>query len=200
MCRPASSFRLPRRSNLIVPIGEWVLRTACAEAARWPEHLKIAVNISPAQFKARNLADVVLGSLAAAGIAAAAAGARDHRVGHAGGRGRRVRDADAAARPRRAHRARRFRHRLLLAEQPAQVPVRQDQDRPQLRQRPVRLPTSTRWRSCARSPSSASASAWRRLPKAWRRGSSSTPCARKAARRCRATTSARRARPRRSSG
>jgi EAL domain-containing protein (putative c-di-GMP-specific phosphodiesterase class I) len=33
-----------------VPIGEWVLRTACREAARWPSGLKIAVNLSVAQF------------------------------------------------------------------------------------------------------------------------------------------------------
>jgi diguanylate cyclase (GGDEF)-like protein/PAS domain S-box-containing protein len=66
---PAEFIPVAEESNLIVPIGEWVLRQACAEAARWPGHLKVAVNISPAQFKARNLADVVVGSLASAGIA-----------------------------------------------------------------------------------------------------------------------------------
>jgi diguanylate cyclase (GGDEF)-like protein len=65
---PGEFIPIAEETNLIVPIGEWVVRTACAEAARWPEHLKVAVNISPAQFRARNLADVVLGSLAAVGM------------------------------------------------------------------------------------------------------------------------------------
>jgi diguanylate cyclase (GGDEF)-like protein/PAS domain S-box-containing protein len=66
---PAEFIPIAEESNLIVPIGEWVLRQACAEAAGWPEHLKVAVNISPVQFRARNLADVVLHTLASAGIA-----------------------------------------------------------------------------------------------------------------------------------
>jgi EAL domain-containing protein (putative c-di-GMP-specific phosphodiesterase class I) len=49
-------------------LGEWVLRQACTEAATWPAHLKIAVNVSPAQFRARNLADVVVRTLAATGM------------------------------------------------------------------------------------------------------------------------------------
>jgi EAL domain-containing protein (putative c-di-GMP-specific phosphodiesterase class I) len=46
-----------------------VLRQACTEAATWPDHLKVAVNVSAAQFKARNLAEVVIRSLGAAGMA-----------------------------------------------------------------------------------------------------------------------------------
>ena len=57
---PADFIGLAEDTGLIVPIGEWVLKQACAEAATWPDHLKIAVNVSPAQFKARNLADVVV--------------------------------------------------------------------------------------------------------------------------------------------
>ncbi len=66
---PAEFIPLAEDTGLIVPLGEWVLRQACTEAATWPEHLKIAVNVSPAQFKGRNLADVVLRTLAAAGMA-----------------------------------------------------------------------------------------------------------------------------------
>jgi len=46
-----------------------VLRTACAEAAKWPGDLKIAVNLSPAQFRSHELVPVVMRALASAGIA-----------------------------------------------------------------------------------------------------------------------------------
>lgn len=46
---PADFIPLAEQSGLILPIGEWVLRTACAEAAAWPEKHKIAVNLSPVQ-------------------------------------------------------------------------------------------------------------------------------------------------------
>jgi diguanylate cyclase (GGDEF)-like protein len=66
---PADFIPLAEDTGLIVPLGEWVLRQACTEAAAWPRHLKIAVNISAAQFKARNLADVVVRTLAITGMA-----------------------------------------------------------------------------------------------------------------------------------
>jgi diguanylate cyclase (GGDEF)-like protein len=62
---PAEFIPLAEETGLIVPIGEWVLRQACTEAATWPAHLKIAVNVSAAQFKARNLAEIVVRTLAA---------------------------------------------------------------------------------------------------------------------------------------
>jgi len=65
---PSQFIPLAEETGLIVPMGEWVIREACAEAASWPDHLKIAVNISPAQFKARNLAEVVVRTLAATGL------------------------------------------------------------------------------------------------------------------------------------
>ncbi|WP_374388627.1 EAL domain-containing protein [Brevundimonas sp.] len=46
---PADFIPLAEESGLILPIGEWVLRTACAEAAAWPEPHKVAVNLSPVQ-------------------------------------------------------------------------------------------------------------------------------------------------------
>jgi diguanylate cyclase (GGDEF)-like protein len=67
---PAEFIPLAEETGLIVPIGEWVLRTACAEAAKWPGHLKIAVNLSPAQFRSKKLVPVVRDALAASGIAA----------------------------------------------------------------------------------------------------------------------------------
>jgi diguanylate cyclase (GGDEF)-like protein len=67
---PAEFIPLAEETGLIVPIGEWVLRTACAEAAKWPANLKIAVNLSPAQFRSKKLVAVVLDALATSGIAA----------------------------------------------------------------------------------------------------------------------------------
>lgn len=49
-------------------VGEWVLREATRAASSWPEHLKIAVNLSPIQFKNKNLVDVVFSALAASGL------------------------------------------------------------------------------------------------------------------------------------
>jgi diguanylate cyclase (GGDEF)-like protein len=66
---PAEFIPLAEETGLIVPLGEWVLTTACAEAAKWPASLKIAVNVSPAQFRSRSLVPNVVGALAASGIA-----------------------------------------------------------------------------------------------------------------------------------
>jgi len=54
--------------GLIIPLGEWVLRTACAEAATWPDHIQVAVNVSSVQLTNKNLVNAVVGGIAAAGI------------------------------------------------------------------------------------------------------------------------------------
>jgi diguanylate cyclase (GGDEF)-like protein/PAS domain S-box-containing protein len=64
MIAPLEFIPLAEETGLIVPLGEWVLRQACAEAVRWPEHVTIAVNLSPAQFKSRNLVQTVADALA----------------------------------------------------------------------------------------------------------------------------------------
>ena len=56
--------------QLIDKIGAWVLREACRTAATWPEHLTIAVNLSPAQFLAGGFSDIVAAALKEAGLAA----------------------------------------------------------------------------------------------------------------------------------
>ncbi len=68
---PAEFIPLAEEVGLIVPIGEWVLRQACAKAAAWPDDLKVAVNLSPVQFKKGNLPQVVFATLASAGLPAA---------------------------------------------------------------------------------------------------------------------------------
>jgi diguanylate cyclase (GGDEF)-like protein len=65
---PSEFIPVAEETGLIIPIGEWVLRRACKETAGWPDDIKVAVNLSPAQLKSRNLPDVVLDALAAAGM------------------------------------------------------------------------------------------------------------------------------------
>ena len=62
---PAEFIPVAEENGLIMPIGEWVLRQACSEAANWPDHVRVAVNLSPAQFKNKNLVQMVLSALAA---------------------------------------------------------------------------------------------------------------------------------------
>ncbi|WP_304217665.1 bifunctional diguanylate cyclase/phosphodiesterase [Phenylobacterium aquaticum] len=56
-------------AGLINMIGEWVLRRACMEAVGWPEHVRVAINVSPAQVMNPNLTGLVLSALATAGLA-----------------------------------------------------------------------------------------------------------------------------------
>ena len=57
--RPTKFIPLAEESGLIIPIGEWVLREACREAASWPKPLQIAVNLSPVQFRHGDLPALV---------------------------------------------------------------------------------------------------------------------------------------------
>ncbi|MGE3067093.1 MAG: putative bifunctional diguanylate cyclase/phosphodiesterase [Hyphomicrobiaceae bacterium] len=65
MVSPAEFIPLAEETGLIVSIGEWVLRQACAQASTWPEHTKIAVNLSAIQIKSPNLVETVFSALAA---------------------------------------------------------------------------------------------------------------------------------------
>ena len=71
MVSPADFIPLAEEIGLIVPLGEWVLRQACSQAATWPDHVKVAVNLSPVQFKSRNLLPAVMLALASSGLSAA---------------------------------------------------------------------------------------------------------------------------------
>lgn len=69
---PADFIGAAEHSGLIVPIGYWVLRTACEDGARWQREgntLRVAVNLSARQFKDPHLVDVVLDVLAQTGLA-----------------------------------------------------------------------------------------------------------------------------------
>ncbi len=65
---PATFVGVAEEIGLIVPIGEWVLRTACAEALHWPEQVKVAINLSPIQVMNHNLLPVIVNILAATGL------------------------------------------------------------------------------------------------------------------------------------
>ena len=67
---PAEFIPLAEEIGLINEIGEWVLRTACAEAAKWPETVTVAVNLSPIQFKSHALPTTVRTVLAETGLVA----------------------------------------------------------------------------------------------------------------------------------
>jgi diguanylate cyclase (GGDEF)-like protein len=69
MVAPNMFIPLAEEIGLIIPLGEWVLRQACATAALWPAQLKIAVNLSPAQFRSPGLLQAIVGALAASGLA-----------------------------------------------------------------------------------------------------------------------------------
>ncbi|SFF17122.1 EAL domain-containing protein [Methylobacterium sp. 13MFTsu3.1M2] len=66
---PNAFIPLAEESGLILPLGEWVLRAACREAARWAHPLKVAVNLSPRQFQQADLPERVLSILTETGLA-----------------------------------------------------------------------------------------------------------------------------------
>jgi len=68
MISPAAFIPLAEETGFIVPIGEWVIRQACATAAKWPGDLSVAVNISAAQFRSCGLMQVIVGALATSGL------------------------------------------------------------------------------------------------------------------------------------
>jgi diguanylate cyclase (GGDEF)-like protein len=70
MISPADFIPVAEETGLILPLGEWVLRTACHHAAHWPQPVGVAVNLSAMQFKGRNLVQLTLNALAASGLAA----------------------------------------------------------------------------------------------------------------------------------
>jgi diguanylate cyclase (GGDEF)-like protein/PAS domain S-box-containing protein len=70
MIPPAEFIPVAEETGLIMRMGEWALRTACREAARWPHAVRVAVNLSPVQFRNPGLLQTVAGALADSGLAA----------------------------------------------------------------------------------------------------------------------------------
>jgi len=64
MVSPAEFIPLAEDIGLINELGDWVMQTACMEAASWPAHVRLAVNVSPVQLKSQTLALRIMGALA----------------------------------------------------------------------------------------------------------------------------------------
>ena len=70
MISPAEFIPVAEDTGLIVELGDWVLKTACAEAANWPDHVRLAVNVSPVQLKCQTLALKIARALTDSGLPA----------------------------------------------------------------------------------------------------------------------------------
>ncbi len=149
---PAEFIPIAEETGLIIPLGEWVLRRACQETAKWPAHIKVAVNLSPSQLKSRNLTQLVVSALAKSGMPANRLQLEITETVLMHNTFNTLATLHAAARARRADRDGRFRHRLFLAQLPAQLPVRQDQDRPLLHPGSVERRRAARHRARGRGP------------------------------------------------
>jgi predicted signal transduction protein with EAL and GGDEF domain len=68
MVSPADFIPIAEETGLIVSIGEWVLRRACTDAASWPHPIRVAVNLSAAQFKSGDLVETVMRALTETGL------------------------------------------------------------------------------------------------------------------------------------
>ena len=184
----SSSSRSRRTTGLIVPLGRYVLEEACTRVAERHPDVQVQVNLSAIELEQPDLLDDDHGRDRAHRHRSGPARARGHRDAAGQGRRARRRDAAAAARPRRAARARRLRHRLLLAQLPAQPAARQPQDRARVRRGHGLLRPRRRVRAPDRRPREDHRPQGRRR-RASRPARSSTCCARSAATSARATTS-----------
>jgi diguanylate cyclase (GGDEF)-like protein len=67
---PGEFIPVAEEMGLIIQLGEWALRRACAEAMEWPSEIRVSVNLSPLQFSKGNLVSIVMSALASSGLPA----------------------------------------------------------------------------------------------------------------------------------
>ena len=150
---PAEFIPIAEHSGLIIELGAKVLRRACLDGMAWPG-ITVSVNVSPLQFRRLDFVSMVERILAETGFDPKRLELELTET-HAARQRRKRRSRDAAAQgARRAARARRLRHRLFEPAVSAPLPVRQAQDRPQLRafasrRRPTPPRSSTPWSASA---------------------------------------------------
>jgi diguanylate cyclase (GGDEF)-like protein/PAS domain S-box-containing protein len=65
---PDQFIPLAEETGMITQMGEWLMQTACAEAATWPDDVKVSINLSAVQFRKNNLVDIVICALAQSGL------------------------------------------------------------------------------------------------------------------------------------
>jgi len=78
MISPAEFIPIAEETGLINGLGDWMLRCACMDAALWPGDFRVAVNLSPAQFRTGNLLSIVIDAFEAVRPAGKAAGTGNH--------------------------------------------------------------------------------------------------------------------------
>ena len=126
---PDQFIGLAEESGLIMPLGGWILRRACFDAAKWPSDIKIAVNLSAVQLKQSNLMEVIKSALNESGLDPRRLELEITETVLVEKSEENLAVLHEIKNPRRLDRPRRLRHRLLVDALSADVPVRQDQDR-----------------------------------------------------------------------
>ena len=132
---PALFVPLAEEIGLIGRIGEWVLQTACREAASWRSPVSIGVNISPVQFRGDKLVPTVISALTASGLDPARLELEITEGSLLDNTETVLSILQRHQSPGRTHLHGRLRHRLFVAELSAEISIRQDQDRPVVRAR-----------------------------------------------------------------
>ncbi|MDO9488740.1 MAG: EAL domain-containing protein, partial [Sphingomonadaceae bacterium] len=66
---PAEFVEVAEETGLIIPMGAWAIREACRQASQWPAHIRVAVNVSPIQFRSPSLGHAIERALMSSGIA-----------------------------------------------------------------------------------------------------------------------------------
>ena len=64
MVSPGEFIPVAEETGLIIPLGEWILRQVCADARNWPRNIRVAINLSPVQFRSPDLVQIVFSALA----------------------------------------------------------------------------------------------------------------------------------------